>query len=118
MLVPVLRQRKERGFSSPDEAYPAGLVQGASSLSDLSSPAVENGAPAQISLRSRHLCSHKLLELMKILSRIPLPSHKCSKSDRLLAPTKPIRYRFASATARWAVFWRKAAWSGSIPGGT
>jgi hypothetical protein len=53
------------------------------SLSDLSRPAAKNGLLAQISPRFRPFCSHKLLKLMKILTRIPLSSLECSKSDRL-----------------------------------
>gem|GEM_PF-5332315 len=56
----------------------------ASSLSDLSRPAAEIGDSARIPLRFRHLCSHKLLKLMKILTRTPIPSLSRSKSDRLL----------------------------------
>jgi len=56
----------------------------ASSLSDLSRPAAKIGVSARISPRLRHLCSHKLLKLMKILTRTPIPSPRRSKSDRLL----------------------------------
>jgi hypothetical protein len=55
------------------------------SLSDLSRPAAQSVVSAQIAPRFRHLCSHKLLKLMVILTRIPLPSLRRSKSDRLLA---------------------------------
>ena len=55
-----------------------------SSLWDLSRPAAETGDSARISRRFRHLCSHKLLKLMKILTRTPIPSVRRSKSDRLL----------------------------------
>jgi len=54
------------------------------SLSDLSRPAAEIGDSARISPRFRHLCSPKLLKLMKILTRTPIPSLRRSKSDRLL----------------------------------
>jgi len=54
------------------------------SPSDLSRPAAKIGDSARISHRLRHLCSHKLLKLMKILTRTPIPSLRRSKSDGLL----------------------------------
>lgn len=54
------------------------------SLSDLSHPAAKFEDLAQISLRFRHLCLHKLLKLMKILTQTSNSSLEQSKSDRLL----------------------------------
>jgi len=65
------------------------------SLSDFARPAAKSEDLAQISLRFRRLCLHKLLKLMKILPQTSDFSLKRSKSDRLLVSCHRISLKLA-----------------------
>jgi hypothetical protein len=91
------------------------ILDWASSLSDLSRPAAEIGDSARISPRFRHLCSHKLLKLMKILTRTPIPSLRRSKSDRLLERNKPSSIRNPRTRCRWGRSGSPLMKSGRMP---